>query len=123
MPDLPPDDSLMSRFDRHRLLRCRAGDGIIAVLLGSFVLVLCAGQSIRRAGEGMTSQPGRALVLAVGKPAGALAGALPVASLAHNATSWLSPDKALGSGGSFDNVATTAVKTPPVTVDAFDPAA
>ena len=124
MPELPPDDSLMSRFDRHRLLRFRARDGILAVLLGSFVLVLCAGQSIRRAGEGMTSQPGRALVLAVGKPAG-----------------WRWPTRSRwrasrttrrrgcrrtrrsGSGGSFDNVATTAVKTPPVTVDAFDPAA
>src|ERR1700753_2336583 len=100
MPELPPDDSLMSRFDRHRLLRFRARDGITAVLLGSFVLILAAGQSIRRAGEGMTSPPGKALMLAVGKPAGALADALPVASVAHDATSWLSPDKALGSGGS-----------------------
>jgi len=122
---LPPDDSLMSRFDRHRLLRFRARDGIVAVALTSLVLILCAGASVRRAGEGMSPGPGRALVLAVGRPAGWLADRLPLASASHDATAWLSPDKALGSGGSFDAVAggpAVAARTPPVTADAFDPA-
>jgi hypothetical protein len=121
----PADDSLMNRFDEHGLRRFRARDAIIAVTLASLLLMLFAGAAVRRAGEQMNPGLGRDVVLAVGKPAGAIADALPLASVAHDATAWLSPDSKLDARDSF--TATSAVTggeagVPPVTADAFDPA-
>ena len=118
---MPDDDSLMSRFDQQGLRRFRARDGIIAVLICSFVLILFEGPSIRRQGEQMNSGPGRTLVLAVGNPAGWLGDKLPLASASHDATAWLSPDDKLDAADSFANVAVTNTGVPPVTPDAFDP--
>jgi hypothetical protein len=121
----PTDDSLMNRFDEHGLRRFRARDAIIAVTLASLLLVLFEGAAVRRAGEQMDPGVGRDVVLAVGKPAGAIADALPLASAAHSATGWLSPDGKLDARDSF--TAASAVTggdagVPPVTADAFDPA-
>src|SRR3954447_16312159 len=118
---MPEDDSLMSRFDQQGLRRFRSRDGIIAVLICSFALILFEGPSIRRQGEQMNSGPGRTLVLAVGKPAGWLGDKLPLARASHDATSWLSPDDKLDAADSFANVAVTNTGVPPVTPDAFDP--
>ena len=120
----PTDDSLMNRFDEHGLRRFRARDAIIAVTLASLLLVLFAGAAVRRAGEQMDPGVGRDVVLAVGKPAGWIADQLPLASVAHDATSWLSPDSELDKRDSF--TAASAVtggdaEVPPVTADAFDP--
>jgi hypothetical protein len=119
---MPSDDSLMNRFDQQGLRRFRARDAIVAVLICSFVLILFEGPSIRREGERMSPGPGRTLVLAVGKPAGWLGDQLPLASVAHDATAWLSPDDKLDAADSFANVAVTNTGVPPVTPDAFDQA-
>ena len=71
------------------------------MLICSLVLILFEGPSIRRAGEQMNPSPGRTLVLAVGKPAGWLGDQLPLASVAHDATAWLSPDDKLDAADSF----------------------
>jgi hypothetical protein len=115
----------MNRFDEHGLRRFRARDAVIAVTLASLLLVLFEGAAVRRAGEQMDPGVGRDVVLAVGKPAGAIADALPLASAAHSATGWLSPDGKLDARDSF--TAASAVTggdagVPPVTADAFDPA-
>jgi hypothetical protein len=68
---------------------------------------------------------GRDLVLAIGRPAGSVADGLPLASVSHEATAWLSPDQNLsGPGGFAAKTAATAVAghISPVTPDAFDPA-
>ncbi|HWK30231.1 MAG TPA: GDSL-type esterase/lipase family protein [Solirubrobacter sp.] len=116
------DDSLMERFEQHGLSRFRARDAVWAVLLVSTLLVVLAGDSARRAGEQMNPGIGRDLVLLVGKPAGAIADALPFARLADKATAWASPDEALNGQGSFATLAASPAGIPPVTPDAFTPA-
>ena len=121
----PTDDSLMNRFDEHGLRRFRARDAIIAVTLASLLLVLFEGAAVRRAGEQMGPGVGGDIVRTVGKPAGAIADALPLASVAHDATSWLSPDSKLDARDSFTATAAATggdAGVPPVTADAFDPA-
>ena len=76
----------MGRFDQHGLSRFRARDAIWSTFLVCAVLVVTAGDSARRAGEQMNPGIGRDIVLAVGKPAGAIADALPFAQLADDAT-------------------------------------
>jgi lysophospholipase L1-like esterase len=118
------EDNLMDRFDRAGLRRFRARDAIIAVAIGAAILILAAGGSIRRAGNGMRSGIGRDAVLAVGDPAGWLAGGLPVQHAAHVLTNWLSPNLNLnGFVGFTTTTATTAAagSIPPVTPDAFNP--
>jgi lysophospholipase L1-like esterase len=118
-----PDDNLMERFDRAGTRRFRARDALIAVAITAVILVVCAGASIRKAGDEMNPGIGRDAVLAVGKPAGWIADQLPFHSAAHNLTAWLSPDPNLGGLSGFtQDVATGAnAGIPPVTPDAFDP--
>ena len=121
----PTDDSLMNRFDEHGLRRFRARDAIVAVTLASLLLIAFAGASMRRTGERMEPGLDRDIVLAVGKPAGWVSDRLPLASVAHRATAWLSPDAELNERDSFTataNVAGGDARVPPVTADAFDPA-
>ena len=78
------DDSLMSRFDEHGLRRFRARD---AIWSPSARLRCCScvfGGRLGRGGPGEQMDPGigRDVVLAVGKPAGWIADALPFAQLA-----------------------------------------
>ena len=119
------DDSLMNRFDEHGLRRFRARDAIVAVTLASLLLIAFAGASVRRTGERMEPGLDRDIVLAVGKPAGWVSDRLPLASVAHRATAWLSPDAELNERDSFTATADVAggdARVPPVTADAFDPA-
>src|SRR5205085_2311659 len=71
------------------------------------VLVVCAGPSIRRAGEQMHGI-GRDIVLGIGRPAAWVADQLPFHHAAHSFTAWLSPDANLNGPGGFTNAASTA---------------
>jgi lysophospholipase L1-like esterase len=121
-----PDDNLMERFDRKGARRFRARDGVIAVTIAAVVLVVCAGSSVKKAGEEMSPGIGRDLVLAVGRPAAWVADQLPFHSASHTLTAWLSPDSGLGRAGSFATAPAEAGgasgAVPPVTPDAFVPA-
>ena len=113
----------MDRFDRSDLRRFRARDGVLVVLLAAVLLILFEGASIRKAGEEMNPGVGRDAVLAVGRPAGWIADRLPLASVSHRATAWLSPEPSLGGPGGFqEGKGSLAGSIPPVTPDAFDPA-
>ena len=114
----------MNRFDEHGLRRFRARDAIVAVSLAALLLVLFAGAAVRRAGEQMSPGVGRDVVLAVGKPAGWIADQLPLHTVAHDATAWLSPDDKLDARDAFTvaSLSGTEGRVPPVTPDAFDPA-
>jgi hypothetical protein len=67
------------------------------------------------------------IVTTVGKPAGWVSDQLPFDEVRGDLTSWLSPDDDLGSSGGSGFVAvssgTSSNGVPPVTPDAFDPAA
>ena len=121
-----PDDNLMQRFDRAGERRFRARDAIIAVLVAAVVLVLCAGSSIRKAGEQMHGI-GRDIVLGIGRPAAWVSDQLPFHSAAHTFTAWLSPNVSLNGPGGFSSATTGAPGTAaasavvPVTPDAFTP--
>ena len=117
------DDSLMGRFEQHGLSRFRARDAIWTTFFIAALLIVTAGDSARRAGEQMNPGIGRDVVLFVGKPAGAIADALPFAKLADDATAWVRPDESLDGNGSFATLALQTTGVPPVTPDAFDPAA
>src|SRR3954469_20878003 len=121
---MPADDSLMNRFDRNGLRRFRARDGVVALLVCAALLVVFKGDSLRRQGERMDPGVARDLVLLVGRPAGRVADALPFARATDDATAFLSPDDDLGTAGACARVAQgTGAQIPPVTPDAFDPAA
>lgn len=114
----------MNRFDRNGLRTFRARDGVLALLVCAALLVVFKGDGLRAQGERMDPGWDRDVVLAFGNPAGAIADALPFADAADDALAFLSPDEALESGGSFENVAAQAGgELPPVTAAAFDPAA
>jgi hypothetical protein len=121
----PRDDSLMNRFDRAGLRRFRAREGVIAVLVAAFALILCEGPSVRKAGEEMNPGIGRDIVLAVGRPSDWIARQLPLVSVASGATGWLNPEPNLGGPGGFDAPKTLAASgaVPPVSPTAFEPAA
>ena len=128
MPEVR-DDSEMSRFDRWGLRRFTARQAVWSVGLVTLLLVLFAGQAIRKQGEEMSPGIARDAVLAVGRPAGWLADRLPLADLASTATSWLSPNQSLASAshGFTAHRADTVEKggggVPAVTPGYFDPAA
>ena len=116
----------MSRFERAGLLRYRARQGVVAILITVGLLVVVAGSSIRKQAEELNPGVGRDIVLAIAKPAGWVSDQLPFAGVRRDLTGWLSPDTDLaGAGGGF--AATPAGRTTggpaPVTPDAFDPAA
>ena len=119
---LPPDDSLMSRFDEQDLRRFRARDALLATGLVCVLLVLLAGPAVRNAGERMEPGIGRDLVLLVGEPVGWIGDQLPFAEAVGDATAWLSPDDDLDESASFTAVAQqTTGGVPPVTPEAFAP--
>jgi hypothetical protein len=130
MPDRQPqhrDDNLMERFDLEGANRFRARDGIVAIAIAAVVLVLCAGASVKKAGEEMSPGIGRDIVLAVGRPAAWVADRLPFHSASHTLTAWLSPESNLSGPGGFQgsasqNAAAGAATVAPVTPDAFEPA-
>lgn len=105
--------------------RFRARDALVTVGVAALVLLLFEGPSIRHQGQELSPGGQRALVLAVGRPAGWVSGHLGLARVGHSLTSWLSPDDGLGTGGpgGFDVAGATISSggVPPVTPDAFDP--
>lgn len=114
----------MNRFDRNGLTRFRARDGVLALLVCAALLVVFKGDGLRSQGERMDPGWDRDVVLFFGNPAGEVADALPFADAVDDALAFLSPDEALESGGGFENVAAQAGgELPPVTKDAFEPAA
>jgi uncharacterized protein len=122
MADDPPrtliDLTKARRFDVRQLLK--------AIGLVSLLLFITSGPGIREAGEQMDPGLDKTLVLAVGEPAGALGDVIPLHEVADEATAWLSTDEDLGDGGGFTAAAQTQGhpgSVPPVTPDAFDPAA
>jgi hypothetical protein len=127
-PARPPhrDDNLMERFDEERARRFGARDAVLSIAITAVLLVLCAGASIRKAGEEMSPGIGRDLVLAVGRPSAWMSAQLPLHSVAHGLTAWLSPDPNLPKTGSFVSqtapASSAAGSISPVTPEAFDPA-
>jgi lysophospholipase L1-like esterase len=117
------DDNLMERFDEAGTRRFRARDAVIAGAVIAVILVVCAGASIRKAGNELKPSIGRDVVLAIGKPAGWIADQLPFHSAADSVTEWLSPNPNLnGLTGFTANIATGAnAGIPLVTPDSFDP--
>jgi hypothetical protein len=95
----------------------------MAVLLAAVLLVLFEGHSVLKAGDRMNPGIGRNVVLAVGRPSNWIAGKLPLATVASNATAWLRPEGELNGPGGFSNAALSAAgaQIPPVTPAAFDP--
>ena len=111
------DLSKARRLDVRQLLKAV---GIISVLL-----FITSGPGIREAGEQMDPGLERTLVLAVGKPAGALGDVIPLHEVADEATAWLSTDDDLGEGGGFSAAAAepgAEGTVAPVTPEAIDPA-
>lgn len=130
--DTPPerrpqhaDDNLMERFEQAGNKRFTAREALVAVGVAVVILVVCAGASIKKQGDEMRNGIGRDAVLAVGKPAAAIANNLPFQKGANRLTSSLrnNTNPNLGSSGGFtlgQSGATGAVA--PVTTDAFTPA-
>jgi hypothetical protein len=124
------DDGSMGRFESGGVRRFSARDAMVAVFVTAVLLLLFSGGSVRRAGAEMSPGIAKDVVQAVGKPAGWASDQLPFHSVGHSMTSWLSPESDLGSTGTgFVSSSTSqaagaaAGEVPPVTPDAFDPAA
>lgn len=99
-----------------------ARDAVRWALVVAVVLVVCDGDAIGRAGETMRPGLERDVILAVGRPAGWIAGRLPFAAATDQVMGWLSPDEDLGNAkGSFSGAAagTGPGRVPP---QAFTPA-
>jgi hypothetical protein len=99
----------------------------VTVAVCALLLLLFSGGSVKRAGAEMSPGVSKSIVEALGKPTSTVADALPFATLGHTLTGWLSPEEDLGSSGSgFVSSGTgssTGTQVPPVTPEAFDPAA
>ena len=93
------DDSLMGRFDRWGLRRFSGWDAVKAVTLTTFLLLIFAGGSVRKAADELKPGLGRDIVKAVGGPTGWISDRLPFADTRRDLTSWLSPDQQLSGQG------------------------
>jgi uncharacterized protein len=102
-----------------------ARDALICIAVATLLLLAFEGRSIRRSGDEMNSGWERSLVLAVGRPAGAVADTTGLAKVKDKLVGWAHPRDAQSGPGGFDEAPTsTAVRgVPPVTPDAFDPRA
>ncbi|HTZ87010.1 MAG TPA: hypothetical protein VMB05_10120 [Solirubrobacteraceae bacterium] len=117
------DDGLMGRFDEAGERRYSAREAVLVVLLVAVLLALFEGPSILHAGERMTGLGGE-IIRGVGRPAASASKRLELAEVAHDSTSFLTPNESLGSaGGGFSgsNRSASAAQLPAVTPDAFDP--
>ena len=93
------DDSLMGRFDRWDLRRFTAWDAVKAVALTTFLLLIFAGGSVRKAADELKPGLGQDIVKAIAGPAGWISDQLPLADTRRDLTSWLSPDQQLSGHG------------------------
>lgn len=102
-----------------------ARDALVCVGLCALLLLAFEGRSIRHSGDEMKPGWERSLVLVVGRPAGAVSGALGLATVKNKLVGWAHPDDALSGPGGFDEASAGAAArgVPPVTPDAFDPRA
>lgn len=119
------DDSLMSRFERPGVRHRSAADAVGAIAIVAALLVLLSGGSIREAAARIDPGIGHDVVAAVGEPTEWVADRLPLDEAQSELTSGLSPDEQLAGGG-FDQATAGAARSagiPPVTPEAFDPAA
>jgi hypothetical protein len=101
-----------------------ARDAVVAVFVCVVLLLLFEGASIRRTGDEMAPGWERTLVLAVGRPAGALSDLTGLGDVKNRLVAWAHPDDGLSGPGSFEQAANTgssAQPVAPVTPDAFDP--
>jgi lysophospholipase L1-like esterase len=101
-----------------------ARDAVLAMASCVILLLLFEGASIRRSGDEMTPGWERTLVLAVGKPAGALSDATGLGSVKNQLVAWAHPDDDASGPGGFEQAAARVPgrqTVPPVTPDAFDP--
>lgn len=116
-------ESIHEAYDRPGARRFSAREAVICILVTALLLALFEGPSIRRAGERMDPGVQRSVVLAVGRPAGWLGDHLGFATVSHDATAWLSPDKSLSNEAGFANTPAnlSSGRLPPVTPDDFDP--
>lgn len=105
-----------------RTRRRGAREGLIAVAVAAVVLVLAQGPSIERTGERMDPGPIRTAVLAVGRPAAAIAEPLPFADAASELTAGIRPDEDLTSTENGFAATKDVQGVAPVTPDAFGPA-
>jgi hypothetical protein len=114
----------MSRFERNGQLRGTSTQVIAAIGVVVVILLLLGGGALTTAGE--REEPGaeRDVLIALGKPAGNVADATPLADQVDELTSGLSPDRQL-EGGGFNSAARATAEqgVPPVTTDAISPAA
>ena len=112
------DDSLMQRFDRWGLRRFTAWDAVKAVTLTTFLLLIFAGGSVKKAADELKPGLGRDIIKAVGGPAGWVSDQLPFADTRRDLTSWLSPDQQLSgtgfeAGGASPGAAAPVAPPPP----------
>jgi hypothetical protein len=114
----------MSRFERHGQRSYSARDAVGAVALVALLLILFSGGSIGDATAQIDPGIGHDIVAAVGEPTEWVSDRLPLDEAQHALTGGLSPDQELTAGG-FDpgTAPAAAAGVPPVTADAFDPAA
>lgn len=91
MPDSLDSDPTTPYPRLRRLGTARGAIG--AVFLAALLLVVFAGDSIERTGREMPAGVPRDVVIAVGKPTGAIARALPFASAADAVEGWFGADE------------------------------
>jgi lysophospholipase L1-like esterase len=120
-----PDDSRLNRFDDPSVRHFRARDSVLAVLIGTVILIILAGGAVEQAAKALTPGIGRDLIEVAGEPTGWVARKVGIADERAELTSGLSPDAELVGEG-FDSAATTGGNgagraIPPVTSDYFDP--
>ncbi len=122
-PPTPPKAARVPTDDDHLpgSRRLTARQSVYMVLGALVLLVLCAGDGIRRQGEKLDPGLERDVVLAVGHPAGWIADKLPFAAATDEITGWLSPDDDLGNESGTFSTATGGGDPSRVTPDAFDP--
>jgi uncharacterized protein len=118
-----PDISSIPAPPTGRHLSAR--DALVCIGISALLLLAFEGRSLRRSGEEMKPGWERSLVLAVGRPAGAVSERLGLAAIKDRLVAWVHPNDGLSGPGGFDEAATGAAVrgVPPVTPDAFDPRA
>lgn len=118
-PPAPTPDIPAPPTGRHLSAR----DALICVGVCVLVLLAFEGRSLERSGDRMKPGWQRTLVLAVGRPAGAVSEASGLGKVKDRLLSWAHPDDGLHGPGGFNDTQVTAAGggVPPVTPDAFDP--
>ena len=120
------DDSEMSRFERHGQRAYSARDAVGAVALVALLLVLFSGGSIRDAAAQIDPGVGHDIVNAVGGPTQWVADRLPLQTRSTSSPAASPPTRSSSAAASTRPPRPAAARPagiPPITADAFDPAA